>query len=86
MINLKQFIKLIPYYQDYSVWYGDVNKKNIKDYKCVYRCCDSIFEDDDYEIDYIIFMKKYGKCPVKHVLAGRAEELHIYLKEGSLDT
>ena len=28
-------------------------------------------------------MKKYGNCPVKHVLAGRAEILQIFLKEGS---
>lgn len=78
MITLKQFRNLIPYYQDYSVWYADVDKKNIEDYECVYQY-------DDYEADYISFMKKYGKCPVKSILAGKAEVLHIYLKEGSVN-
>ena len=78
MITLKQFRNLIPYYQDYSVWYADVDKKNIEDYECVYQY-------DDYEVDYISFMKKYGKCPVKSILAGKAEVLHIYLKEGSVN-
>ena len=73
MINLKQFTRnLIPYYQDYDVWYYN----DIDEYICIRN---SSYTDTDY----IDFMKKYGKCPVKYVLAGRGEVLHIYLKEGS---
>ena len=66
MINLKQFIRnLIPYYQDYDVWYA---KSRCDDYICIRN---SSYTDTDYTD----FMKKYGNCPVKHVLAGRAEIL-----------
>lgn len=32
MNNLKQIGKLIPYYQDYTVWYA---KSKVDDYKCI---------------------------------------------------
>lgn len=79
MINLKQFIRnLIPYYQDYDVWYA---KTRYDDYICIRK---SLYTDTEYT-DYTDFMKKYGNCPVKHVLAGKSEILQIFLKEGSAD-
>lgn len=74
MIKLKPLTKLIPYKQDYSVWYADDNKS---DYYCIY--CSYANKP------YIEFMRKYGALSVKHIVAGRAEELHIYLKEGSIN-
>lgn len=73
MNNLKQIGKLIPYYQDYAVWYA---KSKVDDYKCIL---------DEYSdaTEKINIIKEYGKCPVLHIEAGRGEVLHIYLKEGS---
>ena len=71
MVTLKQLIRLIPYTQDYSVWYAEDAKKK---YYCIYYVYGNI--------PYIDFIRKYGPCPVKHILAGK-EELCIYLKEGS---
>lgn len=75
MINLKQFGKLIPYYQDYAVWYA---KFKDNDYEC-------ILDEYAYTEEKINIIREYGKCPVKSIEAGRGEVLHIYLKEGSLD-
>lgn len=75
MITLKQLIKLIPYTQDYSVWYVEDAKK---EYYCIYY----VYGNKSY----IDFIRKYGACPVKHILADNLagkDELCIYLKEGS---
>lgn len=75
MNNLKQIGKLIPYYQDYAVWYA-ISKDD--DYKC-------ILDEYAYTEEKIEIIRKYGKCPVKSIEAGRAEILHIFLKEGSVN-
>ena len=74
MITLKEFIKLIPEYQDYKILYLN---NIINQYICIK---DSSYTDTD-DID---FMKKYGEWYVESVEAGRAEILRIYLYEGRI--
>ena len=74
MINLKQFKNLIPYYQDYDVWYAKT------------RCDDYIrIRNSSYtDTDYTDFMKKYGEWYVESVEAATHKILYVYLYEGRI--
>lgn len=81
MITLKQFIKLIPYYQDFKVGYYNSIKS---EYVCI---IDSSFVyTEHYELakkydDWNDFMKKYGECYVESVEAVTHKILYINLYE-----
>ena len=81
MINLRQCVRLIPYYQEYEVWYTD---NEDTEYKSILNSGEILETEQEKEHWFDLFAK-YKNCPVEHILAGRAEIIHIYLKEGSLE-
>lgn len=69
MITLEQFIKVVPYYQDYVIFcYNEISNSYI-------QVMESLYIDD-----YMDFMNNYGKWVVVNVEAGRAEILNICIE------
>ena len=74
MITLKEFIKLIPEYQDYKILYlNNIINQDI----CIKDSSYTDTDDND-------FMKKYGEWYVESVEAATHKILYVYLYEGRI--